>query len=463
MPQSNRTPRTVAVIGGGITGLSAAYRLSSQGWVVRLYEQSGRLGGSIRTEIAGGWLIECGPNSLLEGEPALSELIRELGLESELVAGSSSAKKRFIVRRGMLQPLPMSPPALFTTRLFSVGMRLRIFGELLQKPRQRSEDVSLEQFIREHFGQEAVDYGLNPFVSGIYAGAPALLSAKYAFPKLWEIERQHGSIIKGMIASAKERKAAGLPKPRIVSFRKGLQTLADTLASHLPPGAIRFGARVERIERNERWNVRWNNGQAGQCDDVDAIVLALPAEALATIEIGSIGRHPLALLKDVAHPPVTSLFLGYRRNQIKHPLDGFGALIPAVERRNELGILFSSSLFPGRAPEGHVALTVMVGGMRQPELARLPAEKLLEIARKDLRELIGAEGDPVFQRMTSWPAAIPQYDLGHARFLEAIDACEKANPGLLIGGNARDGIAVPNCIVSGLRLAKALEQTSESR
>ncbi len=455
MPQSVSSPKTVAVIGGGITGLSAAYRLVTQGCVVRLYEQSERLGGSIRTELVNDWLVECGPNSLLEGEQALGELIRELGLESELVAGSASAKKRFIVRRNRPQALPMSPPSLFTTRLFSIGMRLRIFAELMQKPRQRKADVSLEQFICEHFGQEAVDYGLNPFVGGVYAGLPSKLSAKHSFPKLWEIERKHGSIIKGMIAGAKERKAAGIPRPRIVSFKKGLQTLVDALASRLPAGSVHLGAQVQGIEKGARWTVRWNDGKSEHRDEVDAVILALPAGPLSALEIGAAGQRPLDLLKGVAHPPVTSLFLGYRRDQVKHPLDGFGALIPAVERRNELGILFSSSLFEGRAPAGHVALTVMVGGMRQPEVALLPLEKLMETVRPDLRELIGVEGDPVFQRLSTWPAAIPQYNLGYERILEAIDTCEKANPGLFIGGNARDGIAVPSCIVSGLRLAKA--------
>jgi protoporphyrinogen/coproporphyrinogen III oxidase len=452
MSQTASSSKIVAIIGGGITGLSAAYRLASHGCTVRLYEQSRRLGGSIRTEIVDGWLIEGGPNSLMEGEPALGDLIRDLGLESELVAGSSSAKKRFIVRRDRLQALPMSPPALLTTKLFSVGMRLRIFGEMLQKPRHRDTDVSLEQFIREHFGQEAVDYGLNPFVSGVYAGAPAKLSAKYSFPKLWEIEQKHGSIIKGMIAGAKERKAAGIPRPRIVSFQKGLQTL---VAAHLPSDSVRLGACVQSIERRERWILRWKDGEIEHCDEADAVILAVPAGQLAAIEIGAKGQRPLSALKEVIHPPVTSFFLGYRRDQVKHPLDGFGALIPAVERRKELGILFSSSLFAGRAPEGHVALTVMVGGMRQPEIAQLPAEKLLETVREDLHELIGVEGEPVFQRMNFWPAAIPQYNLGYGEYLEAIDSCEKANPGLFIGGNARDGIAVPSCITSGLRLAKA--------
>lgn len=457
MTQANSRKR-VAVVGGGITGLTAAYRLAAGGHEVTLLEQSDRLGGSIRTERIDGWLVEGGPNSLLEGEEGLSELIRDLGLEGELQAGGAAAKNRFIVRKGRLQALPMSPPALLTTRLYSVGMRLRVFAEMLQKPRKRGADVSLQQLILDHFGREAVDYGLNPFVGGVYAGDPERLSARHSFPKLWEIEQTTGSIIRGQMAAAKERKAAGRPRPRIVSFRAGLAALPEALASRLPVGAVRLGSRVARLERTDGWTVVWTGAsgteERAQFDDV---VLAAPAGALAKLAIGPAGERPLAGLSEVMHPPVTSLFLGFKREQVRHPLDGFGALIPAVEGRQELGILFSSSLFEGRAPAGHVALTVMVGGMRQPELARLDRAALWDAVKGDLRELLGVEGEPVFSRYNAWPAAIPQYNLGYEHVLDAIAACERSNPGLHIGGNVRDGIAVPSCIGAGLRLAAEVD------
>ena len=456
MTQENPRKR-VAVVGAGITGLTAAYRLSAGGHDVTLFEQAGRLGGSIRTERSGGWLIEGGPNSLLEGEAGLSTLIDQLGLAAEVQAGGAAAKNRFIVRGGRLQALPLSPPALLTTKLFSAGMKFRLFAEILQKARKREGDVSLEQLILDHFGREAVDYGLNPFVGGVYAGDPGLLSARHSFPKLWEIEQTKGSIIRGQMAAAKERKAAGKPRPRIISFRTGLGALPDALAARLPAGSIRLGARVEHLERTQEWTVTWKNADGGlERGNFDEVVLAAPAGALGALRFGAGGDCSLAVLREVVLPPVASLFLGFKREQVRHPLDGFGALIPALERRKELGILFSSSLFEGRAPAGHVALTVMAGGMRQPELARLGQAELWEAVRGDLRDLLGVEGEPVFSRFNAWPSAIPQYNLGYEKFLGAIAACENANPGLHIGGNVRDGIAVPSCISAGFRLAAAV-------
>jgi oxygen-dependent protoporphyrinogen oxidase len=447
------SPKNVAVIGGGITGLCAAFRLHLQGHKVRLFEAGFRLGGSVGSVSVGGWLKEAGPNALMEGEPALDEIIRDLGLQDQLVVANSASKKRFIVRGGRMQALPMSPSSLFSTRLFSAGMKFRLFAEMLKGPKLRDGDISLEQLIREHFGQEAVDYGLNPFVSGVYAGDPALLSGRYAFPKLWEAEQKHGSIIRGMMAGAKLRKAAGRPKPRLISFRQGLQTLIDGFEGKLPEGCVSQGALVKRLQRGSCWSVEFETDGGMQREDFDCVLLALPPRALAAIEIGDAGQRPLSGLSSLAHPAVSSLFLGFRRDQVAHPLDGFGALVPAMEKRKILGILFSSSLFEGRAPDGHVGLTIMAGGMRQPEIAALPEDDLLKVVLPELRDLLGVSGEPVFQLLHSWSAAIPQYNLGHEKFLALMDSCEKANPGLYIGGNSRDGISVPSCMASGLRLA----------
>jgi len=180
----------------------------------------------------------------------------------------------------------------------------------------------------------------------------------------------------------------------------------------------------------------------------------VPAGALAQLTFGSLGERPMASLENIPHPPVSSLFLGYRRDRVAHPLDGFGGLVPAVEKRDVLGILFSSTLFPGRAPEGHVGLTVFVGGMRQPGHARLPTPQLLERIGRDLRELVGAQGEPAFVRHTFWPRAIPQYTLGYEQWKETIDTIERTHAGLFIGGNVRDGISLPDCVKSGQKLAE---------
>jgi oxygen-dependent protoporphyrinogen oxidase len=321
------------------------------------------------------------------------------------------------------------------------------------RPRQRETDVSLEEFVRDHFGQELVDYALNPFVAGVYAGDPKRLSARFAFPKLWETERKHGSLLRGQIAAAKSESAADKPRARIISFRGGLQTLPDAIASRLPAGTLALNARVEALLPGAPWRVRWNDGPTAQTETFDSVVAALPAHALAELRIGEAGARPLASLTSIEHPPVSSLFLGFRRDDVTHPLDGFGMLVPELERRAILGVLFTSSLFPGRAPANHVALTVLVGGTRRPEIARLPTEELLRTVTPDLRELLGVREMPVFRRHAFWPRAIPQYNLGYERHLETLATVERAHPGLRLGGQVRDGISVPACVLAGEKLA----------
>lgn len=455
---ANSTPKSIAVLGAGATGLTAAFRLAQRGHRVRLFEATGRVGGAVRTDLTGGWLIEGGPNSLLSGDPALTALINELGLATEVATANPAAKNRYLIRRGKLVAAPASPPSFVTSPLFSLGAKVRLFGDLFMRPRVRTGDISLEEFVRAHFGQELVDYGLNPFVGGVYAGNPKKLSARYSFPQLWDIEQKHGSIIRGQIAAAKARKARGEPRGGgIISFARGLQMLPDALAARLPAGTLVLNARLEALVPGRQWSVVWHDGALAHTEQFDTVVAALPAPALAQLRFGTLGERPLASLDAIDHPPVSSLFLGYRREQVAHPLDGFGVLAPEIEKRSVLGILFSSSLFAGRAPEGHVALTVMVGGARQPEIARLSAEKILAAVDRDLRELLGVSGAPVFQRHNYWPRAIPQYNLGYERHLEAMAACERLNPGFLLGGQARDGIALPACLAAGEKLAARVD------
>ncbi len=467
---ANPPSKSIAILGAGATGLAAAFHLAKRGHRVRVFEATGRVGGAIRTELTDGWLVESGPNSLLAGDPALARLLNDLGLASHIQSASPAAKHRYIVRRGRPVAAPTSPPAFLASPLFSVRAKLRLLGDLFMRPRVRPGDLSLEEFVRAHFGQELVDYGLNPFVGGIYAGNPKKLSARHSFPQLWAIEQNTGSIIRGQIVAAKAKKTAGAPKGGIVSLTRGLQMIPDALAARLPPGALVLNARLEALlprgtgvppvslpgspsAPGARWSLVWHDGTAAPTEQFDTSVAALPGPALAQLRFGTLGERPLASLDAIEHPPVSSLFLGFRREQIAHPLDGFGVLLPEIEQRASLGILFSSSLFPGRAPAGHVALTVMAGGTRQPEIARLTADKLLATVGRDLHELLGVRGAPVFQRHAFWPRAIPQYNLGYGQHLDAMAACERAHPGLFIGGQARDGIALPACLAAGEKLA----------
>ena len=446
--------KSVAVIGGGITGLTAAWRLHRAGLNVSLFEKSPRVGGAIVTTEQDGWLIEGGPNSLQQ-TAGISELLGDLGLTRQCIPASPAARKRFIVRAGRLIPVPLSPADLLGSPLFSLGSRLRILAELLMRPRVRTTDTSLASFVGAHFGREIVDYALNPLTAGVYAGDPEKLSARYAFPNLWQLERTHGSLLRGFRAQARERRARGETTgvAPVISFAHGMQTLPTALQAALPGGAIRTGATVSNIIPGRPWKIIWSKDGAVETAEYDAVVLALPASGLAQLVFGTLGERTLASLDHQPNPPVSSLFLGFRRDQITHPLDGFGALVPAREAHSLLGVLFSSTMFAARAPDGHVALTVFAGGARQPETARLPTASLVNRVLPDLRALLGITGDPVFTHHTFWPKGIPQYNLGHERFLEPLTRCENQHAGLFIGGASRDGISLPDCVKSGEALA----------
>ncbi len=446
----------VAILGGGVTGLTAAWRLSSAGHSVRLLDCAPRVGGNIRTDTAGGWLSEAGPNSFQE-TPEVSSMLSDLGLTGERQRAGPAAKNRYLVHNGALVPAPAGPGKFFSTPLFSFRTKAKILLEATLSPRLRQEDVSVATFIRDHFGDEVLERAVQPFIGGIYAGDSNRLSARHAFPKLWEAERTNGSLIRSAIAGVRKRRAEGQSASApIISFRLGLQSLTDLLAARLPQGAVELNADVRAVTpgRDARWRVAWIGPEGPAHGEFDCVVAALPAWSLARLEIGDVGIRPLAGLAEVEYSPVASVFLGYRRDQVKHPLDGFGALVPSGERRSILGLLFSSSLFAGRAPEGHVALTVFTGGAIRPEIALLPQDELVARVCEDLGVLVGAQGKPSVVRHVLWPRAIPQYNLGYGRHLDAIAECERNFPGLFIGGNVRDGIALPDCIKSGTLLAK---------
>jgi len=448
----------VAVLGGGLTGLSAAWSLSGAGHVVRLLESGSRLGGPVLTDAIDGWMIEGAPNSFRCDSPETDAMLVELGLGAERIEPDAASRRSYLSMGGKLiaVPSPSAPQEFLSTPLLTMGARMRLAAESAFKPRARSGDVSVADFVREHFGDVVLERIGQPLVSGIWAGDAERLSVRHAFPQAWEAERTTGSVVRALSERARRRREAGLPPAQaMVSFRRGMQALPDALAARLPPGTavLRAGVRSIGPGAGARWNVRWSGPDGESAGEFDRVIAAIPGYSLAQLEIGAPGNRPLSGLSEIEYPPVASIFVGYRRDQVAHPLDGFGALVAAVEKRSILGVIFTSSLFPGRAPGGHVALTALAGGALNPGVAGLSAERLTKLVCDDLGALLGARGKPAFVRCTLWPRGIPQYNLGFERHLAAMAECERAHPGLLIGGSVRDGMAVPECLASGVSLA----------
>lgn len=453
-------PRRVAILGGGITGLTAAWHLRRAGLAPVVFEKSSRVGGAIGSVRSDGWLHELGPNSLLEGSADLASFIDEVGLGARRVYAAPAAKQRYIVRGGRLVAMPTSPLSFLGTRLFSARAKLALLGEPWRAPGRADCEESVGSFVRRRLGREFLDYAINPFVGGVYAGDPERLSVPHAFPKLHALEQEHGSLIRGAL---KRRNASGGPKGRIFSFPNGLAELPAALAASLGSDLrLRHAVRVVR-HVGDSWEIDYDGAERGR-ETFAAVICALPADALASLVLENVpAARELGTLREIVHPPVASVFTGYKREDVRHPLDGFGLLVPEAERRMILGSLFSSTLFAGRAPEGYVGLTSFVGGTREPHLAGLSDDELVRIVQAELSRLVGVRGAPVFTHVQKWPRAIPQYELGYGRFKDAIARVEAGAPGLFIGGNCRDGISLANCIAAGRRLALAAQTATSIR
>jgi oxygen-dependent protoporphyrinogen oxidase len=442
----------VAIVGGGVAGLTAAFRLKQRGERVVVYEAGDRVGGVIRTERREGYVAELGPSSLTGPSPAVRALLGDLGLQSSVLPASPAARNRYIVKKKKLFPLPMSPQDFLTTRLLSNSAKLAVFGEPLVDAGDGTVEESVATFIRRRFSQEVLDYVANPFVAGIFAGDPEQLSVRHALPRLYALERTHGSVIKafaGMMRVKKrdsEAAAGGDIAGGMMSLRAGLQELTDALARELH-AEIRLRAAVTQLRAGPKG---WTVGAAFQATELyDGVVYAAPAHCVDDVDLAFPGGDRLKTLASITHPPVAVLALGFRREDVTHPLDGFGFLVPEVERRHVLGVIFSSTVFPGRAPEDHVLLTAFIGGSRNPDLANADLPTITARVLDDLRALVGATGEPTFRAFHLWPKAIPQYDLTYGRFKDIMDEVERRNPGLALAGSYREGVALGEAIESG--------------
>jgi len=437
----------VAVIGAGITGLSAALELRARGAQVTVYESADRVGGVITTVHRDGYLVEAGPTSLTTTS-ALEGLIARLGLEEKRIAPSAAAKRRYIVRDGAPVPLPSGPGSLMSTKALSASAKMRLLREPFVTAVRGADDESIASLVRRRLGDEILTYMVNPFVAGIYAGDPERLSARHAMPLLYHAERRHGSLLVGGMKEARAR--AGVVKHKgITSFTDGLGTLPLAMAAALGP-RVRLGARVRRLAREgDGWRLHAERAGGTEEQFFDAIVWAGPAHALESLGLPAEARAGVAPVIALRHPPLATLALGFRRSAVAHPLDGFGLLCPEIERRTVLGVLFSSSVFAGRAPEGQVLLTCFIGGERSPALGAAPLDELLPLVLRDLEQLLGVREAPGFVHHQQWPRAIPQYELGHEAVVNGAAHVESALPGLYLTGQWRAGVALGDCIQQG--------------
>ena len=453
--------KPVAIIGGGITGLTAAFKLKQLGIPTTLFEAADRVGGVIQTIRDGEFLAECGPNTILETSPLIGDLVRDLGLEDRRIYSSEQAENRYIVRDNRPVKLPGSLLEFLFTPLFSCRAKARLLMEPFIRRAPADEEESLAKFVRRRIGREFLDYAINPFVAGVYSGSPENLSVREAFPALHTLEQRYGSLILGQIIGARERKSKGgvskkdAPK---FSFDQGLQTLTDALGQKLE-GSIRTSQAISKINKQHG---SWALGQAG---DYSGVLLALPAFRMAELQVTcELKPVNLSMLGEIQYAPVASVVLGFRREDVEHPLDGFGALTPEVEKLNSLGTIFSSSLFPGRAPLGQVLLTSYVGGLRAPHLVTKTPDETCELVMEDLRIVLGVKGEPTFTHTQFFPRAIPQYDVGYGRFKTHMTNIEEQGDGLFFAGHCRDGVSLGDSIVSGHeaagRIANHLSRTT---
>jgi|WetSurMetagenome_2_1015567.scaffolds.fasta_scaffold00138_21 protoporphyrinogen/coproporphyrinogen III oxidase len=446
----------IAIVGGGISGLSLACELSAKdrGFDIRVFEAAGWLGGKIYTEKTGGYVCEAGVNGFLSNKPATLELAERINLQP--VKSNDDARRRFIYTGASLWELQASPVKFMLSNFLSVPGKLRMLAEYFV-PAANMDDETMEAFAKRRVGTEFFEKLLDPMASGVYAGDPSKMSIRSCFVKVYDLERKYGGLLRGFRALSKEAKKSGKkveagPGGALMSFNGGMYGLIETLRERLGDRAVTDKEAKGLEKAGYGYRLHFSDGSTY---DTDCVVLACPAHNSAEI-IRDFDSDIHDMLKTIKYPALSVIAFGVKREKIKCDMNMFGFLIPGREKRRILGTLIDSGIFGGRAPEGRVLLRTMVGGARAEGLAMLDDDELLTLVRDELADIIGLKDEPDFIRIYRYEKAIPQYELGHYRKLEALDAASAKHKGFYLAGNAYRGIAVNDCIANSVKLAEEI-------
>lgn len=464
--------KRIAIIGGGISGLSAAFTLEEarrSGAQVEytLYESSSRLGGVLRTEHIAGCVVEAGPDSFVTEKPWAADLARTLGMGDELIGSNDADRKTYILTRGRLVEMPdglmfMVPTKILPTgmsSLFSWKTKLRMAQELLHPPRAVDHDESVAQFVERHYGAEMVDRLADPLLSGVYGGESAYLSVRAVLPRFAEMERTYGSLGKAMLAARKKMRSGPkrAPMPLFTSLKNGMQSLAETVVARLNPKALLTNAPVQAIQREaDGWTV-----SAGlQSDSFDGVVVALPSRAAAEL-LRHANPELSAELGGVAYSSSITVVMAYGRDVRETLPPGFGFLVPRSEGKRLLAATFVHNKFPHRAPEDRALLRCFFAGSNAESVWPFSDEQIIAIVRQELQQILGCQNcglrdEPLFARVYKWKSAMAQYGVGHLERLERIERLRQQLPGLALAGNGFRGIGVPDCVRTGRDAAEML-------
>ncbi len=471
-----RTPHIV-IIGGGIAGLAAAHHLEELSRErelplrFTLLEASGRLGGTIGTEHRDGFLLEHGPDSFLSEKPWALALCRRMGLESELVGTQDQFRTTFVVRNGKLEPLPegfmlLAPTrlgALVRSRIFSWPGKLRMGLDLVLPRARQQDDESLGSFVRRRLGCEVLERVAQPLIGGIYTADPDYLSLAATMPRFLQMERDHRSVIYALWQAGRKRpqdtkSASGARWSLFVTLRNGMQHMVDTLLGRLSLGEVHLncGANAVQLQPSNGQDQHWHIGcQDGSLLQADSVVLATPAFQTTRL-VRSCDSQLADQLVDISYSSAATVSLAYRREDIPHALNGFGFVVPVIEKRSIIAGTFSSIKYPGRAPEGHVLLRAFVGGTLQAEMCNLDDAEMEGVVRRELAALLGVQAAPLFSRIARYPQSMPQYLVGHLDRVAEIEQRVATHPGLALAGNAYRGVGIADCVRSGEAAATAV-------